>query len=109
MWLNMFISAVIGMVSFVLVSLFSDSSTYYQVPMGIIGRVYANSMLVLINNRMVLGSEETQTPSMAISVLRFGTAPENTTDSAIETENGNVAVDTRSGTGPLGSLEPDAI
>lgn len=29
---------------------------YFQVPMGIIGKVYANSVLVLLNSRTVLGS-----------------------------------------------------
>ena len=47
---------------------------------------------------MVLGSEETQTPSTAISVLRFGAAPENSEDSAIDADSGDVAVDTRAGT-----------
>ena len=77
--------------------------------MGIIGNVYANSMLVLINSRMVLGSEETQAPSMVISVLRFGTAPANPTDSAIEAEDGDIAVDTRAEAGPSGSSESEAV
>src|SRR5258708_52109 len=99
MWLNMFISAIIGIVSFSL-TISPGYSTYYQVPMGIIGKVYANSMLVLINSRMVLGSEETQKPLTAISVLRFGTAPVNPTDNVMETDNGDLAVDTGAGTGP---------
>jgi len=70
--------------------------------MGIIGKVYANSMLVLINSRMVLGSDET--PSTVISVLRFGTAPTNLADSAIEAGNGDLAAD-RAGTGPSGNSE----
>jgi hypothetical protein len=78
----MFILAVIGIVAFVL-AFYPNNSIYYAAPMNIIGRVYANSMLVLINSRMVLGSEETQTPSKVISVLRFGTAPTNLVDSAI--------------------------
>jgi len=85
MWLNVFISAVIAIVSFLLVALFPHSSTYYQVSMDIIGKVYANSMLVLINSRMVLGS--TETPSTVISVLRFGTTPANPADNTIEAEN----------------------
>ena len=86
MWLNMFISAVIGIVSFSLAVFpsYSIYSVYYQVPMGIIGKVYANSMLVLINSRMELGSAET--PSAVISVLRFGTTPVNPADSTIEPE-----------------------
>ena len=94
-WLNIFISAVIGIVCFLLVGLFPYSSTtYYQAPMGIIGRAYANSMLVLINSRMVLGSEETPTPSKVISALRFHTAPGNPEDNAIEADNADLAVDT---------------
>jgi len=31
---------------------------YYQVPMGIIGKVYANSLMVLLNSRMSLTSSE---------------------------------------------------
>jgi hypothetical protein len=108
MWLSTFILAIIGIISFSLAISPMDSLSY-QAPLGIIGKVYANSMLVLINSLTVLGSEETQTPSTVISVLRFGTAPENPTDSAIEVENGNVAVDTRLGTGPSGSSEPEAI
>ena len=61
--------------------------------MCIIGKVYANSMLVLINSRMVLNSEETQTPSTAISVLRFGAAPPNREDPAIEADNGDAKVE----------------
>jgi hypothetical protein len=108
MWLNMFISAIIGIVSFSL-TILPGYSTYYQVPMGIIGKVYANSMLVLINSRMVLGSEETQKPLTVISVLRFGTAPANPTDSVIEADNGDLAVDTRAGAGPSRSSEPEVV
>ena len=64
--------AVIGIVSFALAML---SNNYYQTPMGIIGKVYANSMLVLINSRMLLGSEEE--PLTIISVIRFDAAPAN--------------------------------
>ena len=112
MWLNTFISAVIGIVSFslaVIPNMASSSSLYFEVPMGIIGKVYANSMLVLINSRMVLGSEETQAPSTVISVLRFGTAPANPTDSTIERENGDLVVDTRTRTGLSGNSEPEAV
>ena len=62
--------------------------------MGIIGKVYANSMLVLINSRMVLGSAEIQTPSTVISALRFGAAPANSEGRAVEADNRDVAVDT---------------
>jgi len=64
--------AVVGIVSFALAML---SNNYYQTPMGIIGKVYANSMLVLINSRMLLGSEEE--PLTIISVIRFDAAPAN--------------------------------
>ena len=98
MSLNTFITAVIGIVSFVL-SVTPHDSFSFEVPTGIIGKFYANSMLVLINSRMVLGSEETQTPSTVISVVKFGTAPANLTDSAIEANNVDAAVDTRAWTG----------
>ena len=98
--------AVIGIVSFSLAML---PKNYYQTPMGIIGKFYANSMLVLINSRMPLGSEETQTPSTVISVLRFATASEYLVDSAIEADKGDVAVDTRAWAGPTGSSEPKAV
>jgi len=94
----MFISAVIGIVFFSLAVF--PSSMYYEVPVCTIGKFYATSMLVLINSRMVLGSKETQTPSTAISVLRFGAAPENSEDGAIDADSGDVAVDTRAGAGP---------
>ena len=77
--------------------------------MGIIGRAYANSMLVLINSRMVLGSEETPTLSKVISALRFHTAPGNPEDNAIEADNADLAVDTRAGARPLGSSKLEAI
>ena len=79
MFLTMFFLALIGIVSFSL-AVFSSHSTYYQVPLVVLGKVYANSMLVLINSRMVLGSEETPTPSVNVSVMRFGTAPANIAD-----------------------------
>ena len=106
----MFISAVIGIISFSLAISPGDYNLiYYQVPVCIIGKVYANSMLVLINSRMILGSEEIQTPSAFISVLRFGTTPANTEDSPIEADNADLAVDTKTGTEPLGSLELEAV
>ncbi|KIM49810.1 hypothetical protein M413DRAFT_21947 [Hebeloma cylindrosporum] len=65
------LTAVIGIMCFVLSSI-PAIPYYYQFPMGIIGKVYANSMLVLINSRMVLDYEDT--PSTVISGVRFGTA-----------------------------------
>ena len=92
------ILAVIGIVCFSLASL--PRNNYHRVPMYAIGKIYASSMLVLINSRMVLGSEET--PSMVMSVVRFATAPANDEDIAIEADNGDLAVKT----GPLRSSEP---
>jgi hypothetical protein len=103
----MFISAVIGIIAFSLAISPGDYNLiYYQVPVCIIGKVYANSMLVLINSRMILGSEETQT---VISVLRFGTAPANPEDSAIEADNAVLAVDTKAGAGPLASSKLEEV
>ena len=73
MYLNMLITAIIGIVSFALAIL----GNYYQTPMGIIGKFYANSMLVLINSRMLLGSE---VPLTIISVMRFDAAPATAED-----------------------------
>ena len=108
MWLNTFISAIMGIISFSL-SIRTTDSLSFEVPLGVIGKFYANSMLVLINSRMVLGSEETQPPSTVISVLRFGTASENATDSAIEADNGDLVANTRAGAGLSGSSEPEAV
>ena len=75
--INVFIAAVIGIVSFALMIMPGD---YYKTPMGVIGKVYANSMLVVINSRMrLLGPEETTL--RMISVLQFGTAPPNNKNS----------------------------
>jgi hypothetical protein len=113
MWLNTFISAVIAIISFAL-SVFpghlpSGHLPYFEVPMSIIGKVYVNSMLALINSRIVLGSEETQTPLTVISVVRFRTAPAHPEESAIEADNGDLAVDTRAGGGPSGCSELEAV
>ena len=82
----MSIPAVIGIVCFSLVILPGDAEYYFQFPIGIIGKVYANSMLVLINSRMLVGSEEK--PSTIVSAVEF--AP----DSAIHAPNEDVALDT---------------
>jgi len=97
----MLIPAVLGIVSFALAM--KRYTLYYQTPMGIIGKVYANSMLVLINTRILLGSEET--PSTIISALELTTVPTNNKDSAIEAHNGDVALDTEARAGPSGSSE----
>lgn len=88
----MFILAITGIVCFSLAFVSSTPNSYYQVPMFIIGQVYANSMLVLINSRTILGSEET--PQTILSVLKFGTIPANDKYSATETQNGDIGVDT---------------
>ena len=77
----MFIPAVIGVMWFFLAVL-PSSPGYYQVPVSITGKVYANSMLVLISSRVILGSEETLT--RVGSVMIFRTASANIDNSAIE-------------------------
>jgi len=59
--------------------------------MGIVGKIYTNSMLTLINSRMLLGSEDL--PLTIVSELRFGMAPANNKNSAIETHDGDLEVD----------------
>jgi len=44
--------------------------------MAVIGKVYANSMLVVVNSRMILLGHD-ETPLRIISSLSFGTAPAN--------------------------------
>lgn len=68
------IPAVIGVVSFSLAIL---PNYYCQTPMVIIGKIYANSMLVLINSRMLLVSEEA--PLTTISAIGFDAAPATST------------------------------
>jgi len=97
----MLIPAALGIVSFALAM--KQYTLYYQTPMGIIGKVYANSMLVLINTRMLLGSEETL--STTISAIELTTVPTNNRDSAIEAHSGDVALDSEACAGPSGSLE----
>ena len=80
MYLNMLIPAVIGIVTFSLAIL---PSYYYQTPMVIIGKFYANSMLILINSRMLLDSE---VPSKIISAIRFDAALATANDSEHITE-----------------------
>ena len=59
--------------------------------MGIIGKVYANSMLVLNNSRILLGSNEKE--STIISGLRFGASPISDTDSITEAHHSALSVD----------------
>jgi hypothetical protein len=77
----MLIPAVIGIVNFSMAML---PNMYCQTPMVIIGKFYANSMLVLINSRMLLGSEEA--PLTIITAIRFNAAPVTANDSAHITE-----------------------
>lgn len=70
MLLNMFFLAVVGIVCFLLAVL-PATPFCYEFPMGAIGKIYASSMLVLLNSRMILGSEEA--PPTTVSVLKFGT------------------------------------
>jgi hypothetical protein len=98
MWLliNLSVPAVLGIICFSLASW--PRNGYHRVPMYVIGKIYANSMLVLINSRMVLGSEET--PSTIMSVLKFATAPANN-------EDGDLVIDSTEGkTEPSRSSEP---
>jgi len=81
MYLNMPIPAIIGIVSFSLSMLLNN---YYQTPVGIIGKFYANSMLALINSQMLLGSEKV--PLTILSEIRFDAAPATPNDSAHITE-----------------------
>ena len=77
----MLIPAIIGIVSFSLATL---PNNYYQTPMVIIGKFYANSMLVLINSRMQLGTEEV--PLTIISAMICDAAPATANDSSYITE-----------------------
>jgi len=59
--------------------------------MGIVGKIYTNSMLTLINSRMLLDSQDP--PFTIVSGLRFGMAPADNENSAIETHGGDIEVD----------------
>ncbi|KIM49811.1 hypothetical protein M413DRAFT_21948 [Hebeloma cylindrosporum] len=65
------LTAAIAIVCLSLVLFPPGTTYYYQVPMGIIGNVYANSMLLLINSRIQFSPEKM--PQMVISTARFGT------------------------------------
>ena len=107
--LTMTIPAVIGILCFSLVILQTDSDFYYQFPVGIIGKVYANSMVVLINSRMILGSEESEeTPSIISSGFKFATVPANNEHSVIhDAHSGDVALDIEVPAGHLRGLYPE--
>ena len=72
--------------------------------MDIIGKVYTNSMLVLINSRMLIGPEDI--PLTIVSEMRFGTAPANNKNSAKEADGGDLGVDTEARVGMSRSSEP---
>jgi len=55
--------------------------------MGIIGKVYANSMLVLNNSRMLLGPDEEE-PLAIISEAKFGAPPIGDKDNVTEAHHG---------------------
>ena len=74
---------------------------YYQVPMCIIGKVYANSMLVLINSRMLLGSSEEE----PVTELRFETPPTGDKENITEVHHGALSVDSDEMTRPLRGSE----
>lgn len=52
---------------------------YFQLPMGIIGKVYANSVLVLLNSRMALGSVDDDEDSSIHEFHARGPATANST------------------------------
>ena len=84
MQLIMPIPAVIGLVSFGLAMI--PYTFYYQTPMVVIGKVYTNSVLVLINSRMLLRS--VQMPPTITSA---------------DWDNGDVTPNTEAHAGPSGS------
>ena len=109
LYLNMFIPAIVGIVCFSLA--IAEQGTrdpnYFKFPMGIIGKVYANSMLALINSRMLVGSEETA--STNFSALKFATTvPANNEDSTIHSHNGDVALNTEA-LRPLKGSHPEVV
>ena len=67
--------------------------------MGVIGKIYANSMLVLINSRMLLCSEET--PLAILSEVRFAVTPANDKGSVAEAHTGDMAVHSEERVWPL--------
>jgi len=102
-WFNTFLPAVVGILCFLLAAI-PTTPFCYEFPMGAIGKIYASSMLVLLNNRMILGSEEP--PSAAISVMKFDMAPNNNKGKkATESHSGEFSVDTEDRSGSSRSCE----
>lgn len=102
----MFILAVIGVASFSLAML-PGATYYYQFPIGIIGTIYGNSMLVLINSGMLISSEEI--PLTIISAFKFATVPDDKKINVIHANNGDVTLDTTTLAGPLESSHLGAV
>jgi hypothetical protein len=105
MWLNIFFPAIVGIVCFLLAAI-PDTPFCYEFPMGAIGKIYASSMLVLLNSRMILGSEET--PSKIVSVLKFAMAPDDTRGRCARESHTSreLSVDTKKGAGSSRTSEP---
>jgi hypothetical protein len=80
---------------------------YFQVPMCVIGKIYANSMLVLINSRMVLYSEGMSLT--IISAARFAMSPANDTGGFIAAHRGDITVYSEERMGPSGRSETEAV
>ena len=88
----MFIPAVIAIACLSLVFFPPGVTYYYQVPMGIIGNVYANSMLLRINSRRQIYSKKEPLTMVTVSKARFGAAPTNGECTTIEAHNGDPSV-----------------
>ena len=93
----MCIPAAIAIVCLLLVFFAPGNAYYYQVPMGIIGNVYANSMLLLINSRLQLGSGNK--PLMIISTARFRMDRGNRGSTFIDGHNAEFSVYTEATAG----------
>jgi hypothetical protein len=107
MWLNMFLLAVVGIVCFLLAVL-PATPFCYEFPMGAVGKIYASSMLVLLNSRMILGSEEAS--STTVSVLKFGTMDNNKGHRASESYiSGSFSADTEEWAGASRRSETGAV
>ena len=106
-WFNTFLPAIVGIVCFLLAVL-PTQLFCYEFPMGAIGKIYASSMLVLLNSRMILGSKET--PSAAISVMEFDMAPDNNKGQKdTESHSGEFSVDTEDRSGYSRSFESGSL
>ena len=75
--------------------------------MGVIGKIYANSMLVLINSRVLLCSEER--PLAILSEVRFAVTPANDKGNVIEAHTADMAVYSKERMWPSGSSETEEV